>query len=159
MKPITILLFALTLLTCEYSNAQDNAIGLRGGLGTGVTFQHYLSEERAVELMLHTRWRGLVLTGLYEVHKPFSDVEGLKWYYGGGAHLGFWSYYGRGPNRYGDNWAETRAIAGADGIIGMEYFFNEIPFQVSLDWKPVINLIGYTGFWGDEAGLSFRYVF
>lgn len=137
----------------------ENAIGLRGGWGTGITFQHYVAEDRAVELIAHSRWRGFMLTGLYEVHKPFFDVEGMQWYYGVGAHVGFWRYFKDGPKWYSDEWEGTRTVIGADAILGIEYFFEEIPFQVSADWKPAINLFGYSGFWGDEAALSIRYTF
>jgi hypothetical protein len=141
------------------AQAPVNAIGLRGGWGTGVTFQHHLSDDRVVEILLNSRWRGYSLTGLYEVHKPLSDIEGVRWYYGVGAHIGFWSYYEDGPKWHNDEWQGKRSIIGADGILGIEYFFDEIPFQVSLDWKPAINLIGYSGFWGDEGALSIRYTF
>ena len=48
---------------------------------------------------------------------------------------------------------------GIDGIIGIEYNIEPIPFNISLDWKPGLNLIGYTGFWGDELAFSIRYIF
>jgi len=31
--------------------------------------------------------------------------------------------------------------------------------NIGLDWKPMLNLIGHTGFWGDGAAISVRYVF
>ena len=51
------------------------------------------------------------------------------------------------------------SVIGIDGILGMEYNIQEIPFNISLDWKPAFNLIGYTGFWGDEIALSIRFIF
>jgi hypothetical protein len=50
-------------------------------------------------------------------------------------------------------------VVGIDGIIGMEYNIEEIPFNISLDWKPGFNILGHTGFWGDELALSVRYIF
>jgi len=148
------LFFSLTLTA-----QKQNAIGLRAGWGTGVTFQHYVKSNHAIELIFNSRWRGATITGLYEVHNPFFDVAGVQWYYGVGAHVGMYRYYKHGPRWYGDEWTGSRAVIGADGILGIEYFFDEIPFQLSLDWKPVINLIGYSGFWGDEGAFSIRYVF
>ena len=34
--------------------------------------------------------RGFRLTGLYEIHGDFADAQGLKWYVGPGAHIGFY---------------------------------------------------------------------
>lgn len=147
------------VLSLHIQAQKSNAIGLRGGFSSGVTFQHYLNESHAIELIAHSRWRGTVLTGLYEVHKPFFDVSGVKWYYGIGAHVGFYRYYKGGPKWHKDEWRGTRSVIGADAILGLEYFFDEIPFNISVDWKPVINVIGYSGLWADEAALSIRYVF
>jgi hypothetical protein len=159
MKKIALIVALVCITLLGYSQKANNLIGLRGGFGTGITFQHYLDDSKAVELIAHSRWRGFSLTGLYEVHKPFFDVDGMKWYYGAGAHIGFYSYYKNGPRWYDEDWNGTRMIIGADAILGLEYFFDEIPFQVSVDWKPAINLVGYSGFWGDEGAFAIRYVF
>ena len=79
----------------------------------------------------------------------------MNWYYGLGAHIGFWD------GNY-TNWGtpgENYAVIGVDGIIGLEYNFSEIPFNIGLDWKPAINIIGFTGFWADGGALSIRYIF
>ena len=56
----------------------------------------------------------------------------------------------------GDN---TQLYLGVDGIAGIEYTMPDFPLNFSLDYKPVINLIGGTGiWWGDIAG-SIRYTF
>jgi hypothetical protein len=41
----------------------------------------------------------------------------------------------------------------------LEYNFKEIPFNLSLDWKPALNLVGSSGFWGDGGAISIRYIF
>jgi hypothetical protein len=73
---------------------------------------------------------------------------------GAGAHIGFWN--GR-YNPWWDEKVESHAVFGIDGQIGLEYTFNEIPLNLSVDWKPAINLVGSSNFWGDEFGLSIRY--
>jgi len=35
----------------------------------------------------------------------------------------------------------------------------EVPFNISIDWKPAYNLWGYSGFWADGGALSIRYIF
>lgn len=138
-------------------NAQDynTGIGLRGGFFSGLTVKHFLDERNALEGLLSTRWSGFDITGLYEVHDQAFNVPRLNWYYGGGAHIGFWD----GSHV---NWAhDTRSytVIGVDGILGIEYNFADVPINIGLDWKPTLNLIGHDGFWGDGGALSIRYIF
>ncbi|MFN8777449.1 MAG: hypothetical protein ACK5XV_11850 [Flavobacteriales bacterium] len=158
MKSLLPLLFTcITLYSCAQQN--DQFIGVRGGFGSGVTYQHYLDPSRAIEVIAYSRWQGLSMTGLYQFHKPLFDVEGMKWYYGAGAHAGFFRYREDGPRWHDEEWDGTRVVIGADAILGLEYFFDELPLQFSLDWKPAINVIGHSGFWGDEGAFSIRYSF
>lgn len=156
MKKILMTAIAMICIV-TYSNAQDynTGIGFRGGLSNGLTVKQFIGRNTAIEGILTTRWSGFNITGLYEIHDQAFQVEGLNWYYGFGAHIGFWN---------GDNvsWATDNAnytVIGIDGIIGLEYNFENIPFNISIDWKPEMNLIGYSGFWGDGGALSIRYVF
>lgn len=138
--------------------AQDysTGIGLRGGWYNGLTAKHFLSEKSAVEGILTTRWQGFSVTALYELHKYTAfGVERLNWYYGGGAHLGFWN----GTYTTWGTAGTTYLVIGIDGILGIEYNFAEIPINLSLDWKPAFNLIGYFDFWVDGAAASVRYIF
>lgn len=153
-----LLIIGIIILSSALStNAQDylTGIGLRGGLSNGITIKHFVSEDNALEGIVSLRWKGLMVTGLYEFER-YLDVPGLSWYYGGGAHIGFWNA--------ADNdipWADAHdnyTVIGVDGIIGIEYTFEGVPINISLDWKPAINLIGYTGLWADEGAFSIRYI-
>lgn len=158
MKKMKNFVIAFTLLAVSAGlNAQDyvNAIGVRAGLSQGITFKHFLSTKDAAEGILAVRWGGFNITGLYERHTTPFSVDNLYFYYGAGAHIGMWN---GNKNPWFDE-DKTYTVIGIDGIVGLEYNFSEIPFNVSLDWKPGFNLIGYTGFWGDELALSFRYLF
>jgi len=156
MKRIVIVFIFFTTI-CIVANGQDykNGIGIRAGFYSGITFRHFLGDKPALEGLLATRWGGFDFTGLYEVHNRVFDVEGLRWFYGFGAHIG--SYNGDHAE-----WGEpaTRYLVfGGDGIIGIEYIFSEVPVNIGLDWKPVLNLTGYPGFWADGGALSIRYIF
>lgn len=48
---------------------------------------------------------------------------------------------------------------GGAGIIGMDYKFEDIPLNVSLDWKPELNLISKIAFESSGIGLSARFTF
>ncbi len=146
------------VLAMSELKAQDyvDALGFRAGASLGVTYKHFLTRNAALEGIFSSRWRGFNLTGLYEVHANAFKVDGLNWYFGGGGHLGHWSYYnGIGWLKPGD----VATVIGIDGIIGMEYNIKDFPLNFSLDWKPAMNLIGYDGFWGDEVAFSIRYRF
>lgn len=138
------------------AQAQDyhTGIGLRGGSSSGITVKHFISDKAAIEGIFSSRWGGANLTGLYEISKGLGSVAGLNWYYGAGAHVGRW--YGDRSPWFKDK--EHHIVLGADAIIGLEYNFKEIPINLSIDYKPAFNLIGYSGFWGDEGALSIRYL-
>jgi len=158
MKKI-ILTITVALSVIILANAQDysTGIGLRGGFFNGITVKHFIGDNTALEGILSTRWSGFEITGLYEIHNQAFDVDRLNWYYGFGAHVGLYD----GDKTYSSwgNEGETYTVIGVDGIIGMEYNFTEVPINISIDWKPTLNLIGFTGFWADGIALSIRYIF
>lgn len=149
--------FLLAICLTIFAQAQDynTGIGVRGGFANGLTIKHFIGSNVALEGIIASRWRGLELTGLFEIHNVAFKAERLKWYYGFGGHVGFWdgkyTHWGEPENTY--------TVIGVDGILGLEYSFNEIPFNISIDWKPAFNIVGYSGFWGDGGAISFRYIF
>ncbi len=153
-----LLTFSLFVMTAVAVNAHDynTGIGVRGGFSNGLTVKHFIGSNSALEAFVASRWRGFNITGLYEIHAQAFGVPRLHWYYGGGGHIGFWN---GGKNHPWFDEGDSHSVIGIDGILGMEYNIQEIPFNISLDWKPAFNLIGYTGFWGDEIALSIRFIF
>lgn len=158
---LKVLVLALSLF-CVTSvlKAQDyhTAIGARVGYFNGLTIKHFISGNNAIEGIASFRWRGFVLTGLYEWQKPVKGLRNLDYYIGLGGHVGFWDnkhYYwydnDRGPGNF--------TVLGVDFIAGLEYNFTEVPFNVGLDWKPAFNLIGDSHWWGYGIALSIRYAF
>lgn len=154
MKKLAIIVFALFILGFS-AEAQDyrTGIGLRAGFPYGLTVKHFLNETNALEGILASSWGGFVLTGLYENEHWTGEYPGLNWFWGFGAHIGFWD-----NNNY-INDINVGSVIGADFIVGLEYTFDEIPLNLSLDVMPSVNLIGYTGWGGIHGGLSIRYVF
>lgn len=151
MKKLALSVLLAFFVIC-FTNAQDykSAVGLRGGWGYGLTIKHFLGEKSAVEGLISSRWAGFDITGLYEIHNPAFDVDRLKWFYGGGGHLGLYgsSYIGG-----------TGVIIGVDGILGLDYSFSEFPINLSIDWKPAFNIVGYSRFYPDGGAFSIRYIF
>jgi hypothetical protein len=73
---VPIITFANLGLTQYY----NTGIGLRGGWFNGFTVKHFIGENKALEGILITRWRGFNITGLHEVHHNTFYVAGLNWY-------------------------------------------------------------------------------
>ena len=146
------------MATYCFSQDYNRAIGVRGGFFSGVTYKHFLGNDMAFEGILHTRYRGWQFTGLAEWHAPAFDVPRLNWYYGFGGHVGIFNYVDNSPYFVEDN-GRTAVGIGADVILGIEYNIESIPINVSLDWKPALNLVGYRGFAADGGAFSVRYTF
>ena len=155
MKKLILVIIAVIGIS-SFVNAQDyrTSLGLRAGFPYGVTIKHFLNQKNAVEGVLASSWGGFVATVLYENEHWTGRYPGLNWFWGFGAHIGFWdesSRYINDPN--------VGSVIGADFILGLEYTFDEIPLNLSLDIMPSVNLIGVTNYNGIGGGLSVRYVF
>ncbi|MBK9248311.1 MAG: hypothetical protein IPM69_09435 [Ignavibacteria bacterium] len=160
---LTIILFSIIMLVATSASAQsqgyNTAIGLRlGGLTSGITLKHFISSDAALEGIVSFGSRSFLITGLYEVHNPISGAPGLKWLYGGGAHIGFFnesgSYYTFRNNRVYNN----RSVVGLDLILGLDYKFKGAPINMSIDVKPIIDFFDGAIMYFD-TGLSVRIAF
>lgn len=172
MKAISRLMISLIsyiIINCAVSNAQDynTGIGFRaGGLSSGITIKHFTQPDVALEGILGFAYRSFIITGLYEKHNQITNAKGLKWLYGGGAHIGFFRYggyyyrvYGRGNHvYYVDEVGGSAVIGGVDFILGLDYKFDRAPINLGLDIKPFVDFVdGLNGYF--EGAISFRFVF
>lgn len=156
-KLIFTLLTGVALLTMNVSSAsaQDykNAIGGRFGAANGISFKTGLSKAAMLELILNFRNGNgaeyFNLTGLYEVYQPISGASGLNFYYGAGATVG----------SYKVKSSEGEAYLSANGVLGLDYKFNDVPFNLSIDWIPALRLTQNKGFYAGDVGLGIRYTF
>ena len=155
MRKYGIFLCGLLLLSFNgFSQSYKTGIGIRTGLPFGITAKHFISEKSAFEFLAGTRWGGIAFSGLYEWHRPTNPHPSLSWYFGAGAAMGF--YDKRSPWVFED---ETRVIIGVQGIIGIEYTFNDAPLNLGFDWIPLFNMIGFSDFDLIQFAVSGRYVF
>lgn len=155
MKKLFFVLVAVMGLTIA-ANAQDNAIGVRLGGGQGynaeISFQKGLGGTGRLEFDLgYHNWENagaISLAALYQMHKEFASVQNLGWYVGAGAKLDYF-YVGGSSSLY----------LGVLGQAGLDYHFNAVPLQLSLDIRPCFYVLPDTYFhWGDIA-LGIRYMF
>jgi hypothetical protein len=168
-RSLIIATLTIFLLTAGTVNAQSyhTGIGVRlGGLTSGLTVKHFVNPSGgALEGIASFGYRTFLITGLYEKHLPIQDAPGLMWYYGGGAHIGFFRYGGyyyvyRHGNSvyYVDGPDGTSAVGGLDFILGLDYKFPNAPFNIGLDMKPFVDF--HDGVYGYfDGALSFRFAF
>lgn len=158
MKRLLIAAVALIVLSSK-ADAQAMGHSYRTALGVkfypgAISVKHFVRDNRALEGLASFWNYGFRVTGLYEIHGDINGAPGLKWYVGPGAHIGFWSdeWKRRYPSR------NDGVAIGVDGVLGLDYKINKAPINVSLDWQPSFNIIGYNYFssWG---GLGIRYTF
>jgi hypothetical protein len=155
LNKILTILIVFTFAAGARAQNYNTGIGIRAGFSKGFSYKQFISPGGAFEFIAASRWEGISVTGLFELHNDFNN-ENFRWYYGAGAHVAFW-------NTLTDKWfgyTANQNIVGVDAILGIEYNFSEIPFNISLDYKPGYNLNGKSQpFYGDEVGFTLRYVF
>ncbi len=148
---------AVAILTMSLSSAKaqdyNNAIGGRFGSANGVSFKTALNKGAMLELVANFRSNKntdyFKLTGLYEVYKPINGAKGLNFYYGAGASIGSYKVKGFDGDVY----------FAANGVLGLDYKFDGVPINLSLDWVPALELTPNTGFYGGDVGLGVRFTF
>lgn len=132
------------------AQSYDSSVGLRAGYYLTGTYKKFIKESNAIEAYAGIGYGGLVVGGLYQIHKeiPNVDIENLYWYFGGGAYAGLYSGW----------YTTTDFYAGVNLNIGLDYAFEDYPINVSLDWAPGLNILG--GFHPSWAigGFAVRYI-
>lgn len=152
MKKIIVSLSLLMFALVGQSQDYRWAIGIRAGSPQGITFKKSLGGSNAFEGILDFRSNGFLATGLFETHKPFLSEPGLSWFYGAGAHFGTWS-----DNALFFNGNDNGYVIGADGILGIEYTFQSLPFNIGIDWKPAFNIAENPGLYMSSGAISLRF--
>ncbi len=157
MKKVALIITLFFALNMAAKAQYKLGIGARLNYGYGLSIKYKMTPKKAFEGIVYSRWQGVNLTGLYEIHASAFQIPNWRWYYGAGGHIGFWKNNGR---KKGNPWFDDNGnytVIGADGILGLEYTLREIPLNLSLDWKPALNLIGHQGVWLDDVAVSVRF--
>jgi hypothetical protein len=152
-KIILTLALVLSISTSLFAQAEGSTIGLRFGYPTEVSYQKGLNSVNRIELGFGFRpyvyATSLSVSGVYQWVKDLSTIaNGLNWYYGGGAMVGFYGYS-----------AKSYIPVTILGQVGLQYDLN-IPLRLSLDWRPGFQFGGYSynGFVGDGFCFGVRYI-
>jgi hypothetical protein len=166
-KIITVCLLAAGIGFANTASAQDEEVapgpGYRTALGVrlsssnamqnnSISLKQFISPRVAIE-GLFTFGDPLALGALVEFHKPLS-AAGLNYFYGGGGYIGFIKEVNPNTQK-----TVTNTNFGAQGVIGLDYKFNNIPLNLSLDWKPELNIVDDINFEPAAIGFTARFTF
>lgn len=143
MKKFFIILLAALCFSVAAS-AQPKALGVRLGYGAEISYQNYTGSYNFAEFDLGVFSSAFRFSAMYNFN--FITIDTFHVYAGPGLQVG-WS-----------NNANTGLILGVAGMVGVEYNFPGFPLNLSLDWRPVFDLVG-SGLGWDGFGLGVRFKF
>jgi hypothetical protein len=147
IKPILQLI--LLIITISVSGQEHTqAVGIRGGLTSGVEYRYFFDQKFAGKLLLGIRDRGLFIHGLFEVHQPglFPFSNQMYFVYGAGIHAGYQRWDKNTMSGQIERTSTvTKIAAGIDGLIGLEYDLEILPIILGIEVKPFMDFWGQYG--------------
>lgn len=157
---ITLIGIMLLCITFSFGQQYASAIGARLGSPLAASYKFFHNETNAVEIYAGFRgfngYSWINVSGAYQIHNDIASVDGLQWYYGGGASIYIWNF---DDNPFGRFDGVSNTSVGISGYLGLDYKFADIPLNLSLDWIPTFFINGFgSGFGGGYGSLGVRYV-
>lgn len=141
----TLLILAALLGFAVAASAQSRALGVRIGPNTELSYQHTMGAENFLEVDLGWNFMHGYFNAAAAYDFMIAPVGPLNFYAGPAADIWIAGEAGLG--------------LGVGAQVGLEYLFPSIPFQISLDWRPMFELIPATTFGWSSIGLGLRYQF
>jgi len=165
MKNLYTIIVLLCLSPAAFSQFYTKEVGLRGGYSSGITFRVNLEETLSYEAQLSYRDHGGIFTMFRQKHMEMGMDRMGNWefLYGFGLHVGF--YY---TDSYKIFFREVyfgreifTPVIGADGYVGIDYKFAEIPMSFGISFQPhmEISLKQVFGINLWDFGFTARYMF
>lgn len=149
MKKIILILAVVCAAGIVKVQAQEYqlAVGARGaGNSSGISVKYNFDPDNSVEAILGFQ-HGFNVFALYERNVPVIG-RGFYFYYGLGGNVGSWKDDG-----------EDDLTIGVDAIVGLEYVIPNAPIALSIDYKPILNITGHTGFQATDFGFTAKFIF
>lgn len=151
MRIITLCLICLAAsMVFNHVSAQDYklAMGIRFSsasptLSNSVSIKYCMDEQNAVEGLISFGSR-FGLGALYEKQQIIGGIPAFKWFYGAGGYVGFENH---------------TTYVGPTGIVGLDYKFQNAPINLSLDWKPELDIAPKINFVPDAFAATVRFTF
>lgn len=149
----------VTLFFGFFCKSQDanSAIGVRLAYGGLISYQHKLNNSYRAEGILAIRWGGVEMGALTEKYALAFNTKNVYWFYGGGIHLGI---HGRdnSPSPEKEKNKKIYINPGIDFIGGMAIYFDRLPINIAVDYKPSFHFVGKRWFIGEGIALNIRYI-
>jgi len=148
------LIIAIAFCSFSVANAQPRAIGARLGYGAEASYQHNLGSNFLEADLCFPGFWGLGATATYNFM-----IAQPKW-----TSEGTWGFYA-GPGVGLNTSFEFKALfVGICGQVGLEYFFEKVPIQLAIDWRPTLGPVfnsdrPYFGWSLYYGGIAIRYKF
>lgn len=151
MRTLAFCLALLAISGCyNRLSAQDYkvAVGLRFStadptISNSVSVKYFMDEANAIEGLVSWGTR-FGLGGLYERHQLIGGVPAFTWFWGVGGYLG---------------WQDKNTYLGPMGAVGLDYKFANAPINLSIDWKPELDILPNINFVPEAFGVTVRYTF
>lgn len=151
MKKVILILVAV--LGFGFAASAQNWIGVRGAFGSSygaeLSYQHGFNANNRMELDLgwntHDHYGYYNLSAIY--HWMGGIAGNLGWFAGVGANAGFW------------DGSDSKIGLGFLAQAGLEYNFQAVPFQITLDARPQWDVLGAASGFGYGVALGIRYRF
>lgn len=150
MKKIPLLVTLLFAVSSLFAQKYVTAIGARVGTDFGLSVQQKIFDKSTIEGIFQTSLGGrenISLTFLWEQHQKVIGKR-INFYYGGGLHKGW--LVNKNPE------IDLKAPSGVSLIAGLEVTLGRL--NLSLDYKPQLNVISGERFFESQSALSIRYV-
>jgi hypothetical protein len=158
-KIVFVFLLAAGIGSFNSLSAQDykTALGVRlssaaASVNNSISIKQFITDKMAIE-GLFSFGDPLAFGVLFELHKPLA-ASGLRYYYGAGGYLSFVKTTNTATQK-----TKTDPNFGAQGVIGLDYKFSNVPLNLSLDWKPELNIVSDINFEPAAIGFTARFTF
>ncbi len=158
-----LLLLVIGLLTVNVAYAQryGTAAGLRFGNTSnsrtvGLTVQQRVFKNTTIEGILQSDFaRNTTAHGMIQQHQRIISKR-LNYYYGAGMSFGNEESFVKNAETNTIDHTYNNATMGADLILGLE--FTVLKINLSVDYKPNINIVGREQWYQGQVGISARSV-
>ncbi len=155
----------------ELSVGRAHVIGRRGYWNTHYqskwNTKYYNSSYKKIDYLGYTSSSPLGVQLHYLWQKNIASAEGLSWYYGLGGQFAFQSirYQYRYQLTGTDTWIYDNSGTsvdidfGADGVVGLEYGFSNVPISIFLDFTLFMEVYDNPFVFWYQSGIGARYNF
>ncbi|HEY4207181.1 MAG TPA: hypothetical protein VGM31_10220 [Puia sp.] len=113
-------------------------------LSNSFSVKYFMDDTHAIEGLISFGDSRFGIGALYEKHQLIGGTPAFTWFYGAGGYVGF---------------ENNTSFVGPTGIVGLDYKFQNAPLNLSLDWKPELDIIPKINFVPDAFALTVRFVF